>query len=178
MKSTHMAGILAVLVGGGVVLSQVVDSASDQWKKAFSESDEYIHALQAADKNVIEHAKIVIHNLDTKKALFVQMLQEQNEEMGKSLNSSESYLDRWAKATDLAMDALEIRYMAGLHKHYQIALQQQREIMAELKKAAPEKALMKMKVMTIYSEMKKAEDERLLMDKKMGVEEPKEPVNK
>ena len=95
---------------------------------------------------------------------------------GQGLQSSESYLDRLEKATDIALDQISVQYLAGLHKHFRNAFEKQGEIQAELKKEAPEKSVIKMKAVVIYAEMKKAEDEQTKMNEKAGVAAPGEPV--
>jgi hypothetical protein len=175
MKNYQPAGIIILLCSVFLASAQSNDSLVVRWKKAMAENDEYIHALLVIDKNVLDNAKVLIHNIGTKQKLFTEMAQYHSDEMARSLHSSESYLDRLEKATDIALDEIGVQYCAGLHKHYRYAIEQQRGIQAELKKALPEKSVIKMKTVVIYAEMKKAEDEQKKMNEKAGVAEPGEP---
>jgi hypothetical protein len=176
------SGIIGISVVTSVILcavflsnSQINDSAVIRWKKAVQENDEYIHALLTADRNVLENTRDLIHDLGTKKAIFNEMALYHTDEMGRSLKASEQYLTLLEKATDIAMDEIYVRYLKGLHNHNTNALEQLREIQAELKKAAPGKSLIIMKATTIYAEMKKAEEEQVKMHEKMEIKEPGEP---
>jgi hypothetical protein len=175
MKNHQSAGIIMLLSVVFLVAAQSNDSLVLRWKKAMADNDEYIHALLITDKNVLNNAKVLIHNIETKQKLFNEMAQYHSDEIGRSLRSSEDYLDKLEKATDIALDRIGVQYLAGLHKHYRYAIEQQKEIQAELQKASPEKSIIKMKAVVIYAEMKKAEDEQIKIDKTAGVAEPGEP---
>lgn len=178
MKIYPVMGIMIVLCAFVLSGSQTGDSSMVRWKKSMSENDEYIHALLAADRNVLENAKVLIHDLVTKKAIFNEMALYHTDEMGRSLKASEQYLTLLEKATDIAMDEIYVGYLTGLHKHYTYALEQLGEIQAELKKALPGKSVIIMKTTTIYAEMKNAESEQTKMNERMDVKEPEEPTVK
>ena len=116
------------------VYAQINDSATVRWKKAMADNDEYIHAILSADRNVLENTKVLLHNLETKKAIYNTMALYHTDEMGRSLHASEQYLTLLEKATDIAMDEIYVRYLKGLHIHYANALAQLSGIQIELKK--------------------------------------------
>jgi hypothetical protein len=175
MKKYPFIGILIVLSAAFMSGSQTYDSAVVRWKKAMADNDEYIHALLAADRNVLENAKALIHNLKTKEAFFKDMARYHADEMGRSLSASDRYLSAMTNATNIAIDEIYVRYLADLHRHNLKALGELREIKAELKKSKPGKTVIIMKATTIYAEMKESEEEQLKMDEKMEVREPEVP---
>lgn len=175
MRTYTVMGITFVLIAAFLSSSQTNDSALIRWKKAMSDNDEYIHAILSADRNVLENAKVLIHNLETKEAVFNEMALYHVDEMGRSIQASEFYLAKMTKATDIAIDQIYIRYLNDLHRYYQKSLEQLRDIQAELKRSPPEKSVIKMKATVIYAEMKKAEEEQTKMHEKMGIAEPGEP---
>jgi hypothetical protein len=144
-------------------------------KKSLASSDEVIHTLLVLDRNVLENAKVLIHDLETKETLYNETARFHAEEMGRSLNQSESYLSRIGKATDLAIDEIGIGYLAGLHRHYLNAIAAQRAIQEELGRPSPAKKVLRMKTAVIYAELKKAEVEQLEFDTKEGIKEPEPP---
>jgi hypothetical protein len=175
MKTYPFMVIMIMLFSSFMSGSQTDDSALVRWKKAMSENDEYIHALLVADRNVLENAKVIIHNLKSKKAVYNAMVQYHTDEMGRSLETADRYLAMMSKATDIAVDAIYVRYLADLHHHNVRSLEVLREIKAELKKSKPGKSVIIMNATTIYAEMKSAEEEQLKMHEKMEVSEPEEP---
>jgi hypothetical protein len=175
MKKYVFLAIAGVLLGAFIAVSQNNDSALIRWKKAMADNDEYIHALMTADRNVLENAKALIHDLKTKKAVFEKITQYHVDEMGRSINASEFYLTEMTKATDIAIDQIYVGYLNDLHRYYRKSLEELSGIQAELKKTPPQKSVITMKATTIYAEMKKAENEQIRMHGKMGIEEPGEP---
>jgi hypothetical protein len=176
MKTSFLTATTVLLSALFISGSPVVDSATVRWKKAMADNDEYIHSILAADRNVLENAKVLIHDLETKKAVYNEMALYNTDEMGRSLDASEQYLTKLEKATDIAMDVIYVKYLKGLHQHYLYSLEQVKAIQAELKKSPPEKSVITMKATVIYAEMKKAEEEQIKMHEKMGISEPGEPV--
>jgi hypothetical protein len=175
MNKYPFIGILIVLSAAFISGSQTNDSAVIRWKKAMANNDEYIHALLTADRNVLENAKVIIHNLKSKEAFFNDIVRYHADEMGRSLNASDRYLTLMSKATDIAIDEIYVRYLADLHRHNLKSLEELKEIKVELKKAKPGRSVIIMKATTIYAEMKSAEEEQLKMHEKMEVKEPEEP---
>jgi hypothetical protein len=160
-------------------VSSQKDSVSlERWKQAFSENDEYLHALEVNDHNILENAKVLIHNLQTKKKVFVEIAKFNSEEIKRSLNSSEAYLDRLEKATDLAMDAMQLGYFADLHKHYRMAIEKQKAMQEELVKASPATAAIVMNAQHIYSEILKAGTEQIELERKMDIKVPEMQLQK
>jgi hypothetical protein len=144
-------------------------------KKRIAESDEVIHSLVVLDKNVIENAKVLIHDLKTRTAIRHETARRHIDEIDRSLAASESYLAKLENASDIAIDEIGLAYFAGLHKHYQNAIAQEKAIRSELAKPKPEKSVLIMKATIIYSEAKKAESEQLELDRRAGIMEPEEP---
>jgi hypothetical protein len=175
MKKYSLAIMATVMFAAFMAVSQTNDSAVVRWKKAMADNDEYIHALLTADRNVLENAKALIHDLKTKKAVFDKITQYHVDEMGRSITASEFYLTEMTKATDIAIDQIYIGYLNDLHRYYRKSLEELSGIQAELKKTPPQKSVITMKATTIYAEMKKAEDAQIRMHGKMGIEEPGEP---
>jgi anion-transporting ArsA/GET3 family ATPase len=171
MKTTPFAALCIVMVGFFAVFSQQ-DTLHLKLKKSLAENDEYLHALEAMDKNVIENAKVLVHNLQTKKALFLQTANYHSDEIGRSLASSEDYLTKLQKVTDIAMDEIQIAYYAGLHQHYRNAINAHETLKAELAKASPTNSVIEMNALTIYSEITKADNEQKEMQHKMNIKEP------
>lgn len=171
MKTTPFAALCIVMVGFFTVFSQQ-DSLHLKFKKALSDNDEYLHAIEALDKNVLENAKVLIHNLQTKEAIFLQTASYQCAEMGKCLETSEEYLTRLQKTTDMAMDEIQVSYYAGLHQHYRNAIKAREAFKEELSKASPTKSVLEMNALTIYGEITKASNEQKAMQKKMDIKGP------
>jgi hypothetical protein len=176
MRNHQIIGVVAMLFAIVFSNTQANDTLMARWKMAMNENDEYLHALLAADRNVLENAKVLIHNLDTKKAFSNEMAAYHAEEIARGLRSSESYLDRLERATDIALDEIGVRYLAGLHQHYTNAMEQERAIQSELRKTSIEKSIIKMKAVVVYAEIKKAAEEQTEIDKKAGIMAPEEPV--
>ena len=175
MKTYLFVAMMMVLFTSFISESQINDSAVVRWKKAMSDNDEYIHALLTADRNILDNAKALIHNLKTKRKVYNGVALYHADEMGRGLNASERYLTLMSKATDIAIDEIYVRYLADLHRHNVRSLAELREIKAELKKAKPGKSVIIMKATTIYAEMKNAEEDQLKMLEKMEIREPEEP---
>lgn len=171
MKTSPFAALCIVLVGFFTVFSQQ-DTLHLKLKKALAENDEYLHALETMDKNVIENARVLIHNLQTKKALFLQTANYHSDEIGKSLTLSEDYLTRLQKTTDIAMDEIQVAYYAGLHKHYRNAIKAHEALRLELTKASPVNSVIEMNALYIYSEISKADSEQKELQHKMKIKEP------
>lgn len=110
--------------------------------------------------------------MKTKKALFLETANLQCDEMGRCLASSEDYLTRLQKVTDIAMDEIQVVYYAGVHKHYQNAIKAHEALKVELAKAAPAKTVVQMNALTIYNEITSAETERNELQHKMNISAP------
>jgi uncharacterized protein YoxC len=175
MKKYPLIVVALILIASFMAVSQTGDSVLVRWKNAMADNDEYIHALLTADRNVLENARALIHDLKTKKAVFEKITQYHVDEMGRSIKASEFYLTEMTKATDIAIDQIYIGYLNNLHRYYRKSLEELSGIQAELKKTPPQKSVITMKATTIYAEMKKAEEEQIKMHGNMGVEEPGEP---
>jgi hypothetical protein len=175
MKTIKFIGLIAIATATFSSAQGGANSAMPL-KRSLAESDEVIHSLLVLDKNVIENAKVLIHDLRTKQALYNESALYHTNEIGRSLNTSEDYLSRLGKATDVAIDEIGIGYLAGLHKHYVKAIDEQRALKDELAKGVPEKSVLLMKATVIYAEMKKAESEQLEMDRSAGIKEPETPA--
>lgn len=178
MKASILAavGLVTLLVHPVIPQNETIPLA--QWKQTLSDNDEYLHALQVMDRNTIENAKALIHNIQTKEAANIAIATYHSDEMGRSLASSEDYLTRLEKATDKAMDAMQLGYLVDLHRYYQKAIQEQKLLQAELLKASPAKSVILMKAMAIYAEMNKAGKEQVDLDLKMDIKEPGIPKEK
>ena len=83
MKTYRAVGMLMLVCVAFMVNGQANDTLIVRWKKAMAENDEYIHALLAADRNVLENAKVLIHNIVTKQKLFNEMAQYHSDEIGR-----------------------------------------------------------------------------------------------
>lgn len=149
-----------------------------QWKQALSDNDEYLHALQVMDRNTIENAKALIHNMQTKATANMAIAIYHSDEMGRSLAESEDYLTRLEKATNKAMDAMQLGYLADLHRYYRKAIQEQKLLKEELIKVSPATSVIVMKATAIYAEMEKAGKEQIDLDLKMDIKEPGNPKGK
>jgi hypothetical protein len=171
MKTTPFAALCIVLVGFVAVFSQQ-DSLHSKFKKALTDNDEYLHAIEVLDKNILENAKVLIHDLQTKKAILLQTASYQCDEMGKCLATSEDYLTRLQKTTDIAMDEIQVAYYAGLHQHYRNAIKAREALKKELSKASPTSSVLEMNAFTIYGEITKANNEQKAMQKEMNIKEP------
>lgn len=163
---------LGIIVAGFLTAFSQQDTTQAKFKLALDKNDEYLHVMESMDKNVIENAKVLIHNLQTKKALFLQTANFCSDEMGRCLDTSEAYLSRLQKATDIAMDEIQVVYYAGLHQHYVNAIKARDTLKAELAKGSPVNSKVKMNAFTIYGEIMKAEDEQKKMQEKMNIKEP------
>ena len=174
MSASKLVGLIAVAVAF-TSYSQGISISAAPAKKSLAESDEAIHTLLVLDRNTIENAKVLVHDLATKQVLYNETALYHANEIGRSLDASEGYLTRLGTATDIAIDEIGVAYLTGLHRHYVKAIGEQREMAAELAKPAPAKSVLMMKATVIYSEMKKAESEQLEMDSKEGIKEPEAP---
>jgi hypothetical protein len=176
MKHAYLIGLGLILPACALLAQQPSDSAMSPRMQAISDNSEYLHALQMMDQTVLENAKILIHNLETRQARFDEMDMMHAREIERGLLSSQQYLDRLEKATDIVFDKIELTLLSGLHRHYLKAMEQQKLIQDELAKATPENSVISMKAAIIYAEMKKAGEEQKQMLQKMGIKEPGEPV--
>jgi hypothetical protein len=177
MKKRTILSIVFLLAGFFYAFPQN-DSAQkktlsvENWKKALVENDEFLHALKVMDNNIIENAKVLVHNMRTKKALFFETAKYHSDEIGRTLAASEDYLTQLQKKTDIAMDEIQVVYYAGLHQHYKKAIEESRALQDELIKATPATAVIEMEALTIYSEISKAESEQTDLERKMDIQEP------
>lgn len=178
MRTVMSAGAALVLALVYLVIPQNDTISLAQWKQALADNDEYLHALQVMDRNTLENAKALIHNMQTEEAANIAIATYHSEEIGRSLASSEDYLTRLEKATKKAMDAMQLGYLADLHRYYQNAIKEQKLLQAELVKASPATSVIVMKAMAIYAEMEKAEKGHIDLDLKMGILEPGIPKQK
>jgi hypothetical protein len=116
--------------------------------------------------------------MQTKTTANMAIATYHSNEMGRSLAESEDYLTRLEKATDKAMDMMQLGYLVDLHKYYQKAIQEQKLLQAELLKASPAKSVILMKATAIYAEMEKAGQKQVDLDLKMDIKEPGIPKEK
>jgi hypothetical protein len=178
MKTSILAaiGLVTVLVSSAIPQKDTIPLAL--WKQALSDNDEYLHILQVLDRNTIENAKALIHNMETKKPVNAAIATFHSNEIGRSLAASEDYLTRLEKATDKAMDAMQAGYLVDLHRYYRKAIQDQKLLQEELVKASPATSVIVMKAAAIYAEMEKAGKEQIDLDVKMDIKEPGIPKQK
>ncbi len=169
-------GLAMLLVSSGIPQDDTISLA--RWKQALSENDEYLHVLQVLDRNTIENAKVLIHNIESKKPANIEIAKHHSDEIGRSLAASEDYLIRLEKATDKAMDAMHFSYLADLHRYYRKAIQEQQLLKGELIKASPATSVIVMKATAIYAEMEKAQKEQVNLDQKMDIKQPGIPNTK
>jgi len=172
MKTVGM-GIFSLVVIAASVIS--ISSGDMRNKKGLYENDQVIHTLLVLDRNTLENAKVLIHDLETKGVVHLKTAGFHSSEMLRSLNASEAYLGGLENATDIALDEMQLRYLAGLHRHYLNAIAEQKELDRELAGVAPSREIIKMRTLHIYAEMKKAEKEQLQMDSASGITEPGAP---
>jgi hypothetical protein len=178
MKTSILAavGLAMLLVYPAIPQNDTITLA--QWKQALSDNDEYLHLLQVLDRNTIENAKALIHNMETKKTANVAIATYHSIEIGRSLAASEDYLTRLEKATDKAMDAMQAGYLVDLHRYYRKAIQEQKLLQEELVKVSPATSVIVMKAAAIYAEMEKAGKEQIDLDLKMEIKQPGVPKQK
>jgi hypothetical protein len=163
---------------GVLVMAAVVFAATNgaMVKKSLYENDQAIHVLLVLDENTLQNAKVLIHDLETKGVVNAKTAGFHSNEMRRSLNTSEEYLAGLENATDVALDEMQLRYLAGLHEHYLNAIAEQKALDLELARPNPERSFIRMKALHIYAEMKSAKGEQLKMDSASGIREPAEPV--
>jgi len=171
MKTTLFASLGILLVGFLMAFSEQ-DSLHLKLKAALADNDEYLQSLEVLDKNVMENAKVLVHNLRSKARIFMETANGECDEMGRCLQTSEDYLTQLQKRTDIAIDEISVAYYAGLHKHYRNAIKARTALKAELSKASPANAALEMNALTIYSEIAQADSEQQAMQKKLNIEEP------
>jgi hypothetical protein len=169
-------------IGNGVLAAAIVAtgvffmaSGETQPKKSLYENDQVIHTLLVLDRNALENAKVLIHDLVTKGVIHLKTAAFHSSEILRSLNASEGYLAELENSTDIALDEMQLRYLAGLHRHYLNAIAEQKELDVELARANPKREVIRMKTLHIYAEVKKAEREQLQMDSASGISEPEAP---
>jgi hypothetical protein len=178
VKKFTIVALGIVLAGFFLAFSQN-DSMHLKLKKTLVENDEYLHALEVLDKNVLENAKVLIRRVQTKETIFMQTANFQCNEIGICLDTSVDYLTRLQKSTDIAMDEIQVAYYNGLHKHYRNAIKAHEALKAELLKPSPANSIVKMNVLTIYGEIAQADSERVKMQKKIDSKKPEnQPVKK
>ncbi len=173
MKARGIGMVSMVVMAAGIFSASNGEMLK---KKSLYESDQVIHTLLILDKNAIENAKVLIHDLETKGIIHAQTAGFHSSEILRSLNASEQYIAGLESATDIALDVMQLRYLAGLHQHYLRAIEEQKDLDRELAKPYPERSYITMKTLRIYAEMKKAEREQLQMDSTSGIKEPEAPV--
>lgn len=178
MKTIIVTAASVMLAGFIAAYPQDDTSKIAHWKQALSDNDEYLHALSVLDKNVMENAKVLIHNIETKRSANYEIAKNHSAEIARSLAASENYLTRLEKATDQALDAMQLGYLADFHQHYRKAIEEQLMLQEELIKASPAKSVIVMKAKAIYAEMEKAGKEQIDLDLKMEIKEPGVPVQK
>ena len=178
MKKSILAAIGLVMLLVYPVIPQDDTIPLAVWKQALSENDEYLHALQVMDRHTIENAKALIHNMRTEEAANIEIATYHSDEIGRSLAASEDYLTRLEKATEKAMDVMQLGYLVNLHRYYQKAIKEQKLLNEELIKASPATSVIVMKALAIYSEMEKAGKEQIDLEFKMGILEPGIPKQK
>jgi hypothetical protein len=110
--------------------------------------------------------------MQTKKTAFFEMAKHHSDEIGRSLATSEDYLTRLQKTTDIAMDEIHIAYFAGLHQHYRKAIEDHRAIQEELIKKSPATSVIIMNAMRIYAEVQKAGKEQKSLEVELKIKEP------
>jgi len=176
MKMVLYAALSMVLTSFFAAFPQDDTMSLGQWKKTLAANDEFLHALEVMDKNLLENAKALIHNLQTKKTVFLEMAKYHADEIGRGLASSENYLHKLQKATDIALDEIQIAFLAELHQHYRKAMEEHRALQAELIKASPATSVLIMKATNIYSEISKAESEQIELELKMEIKKPGLPL--
>jgi hypothetical protein len=178
MKKVSIVAFGIILAGFFFAFSQT-DSLHMKMKKTPAENDEYLHAMEVLDKNVLENAKALIHRLQTKETVFMQTAKFQCNEIGICLDTSDDYLTRLQKTTDIAMDEIQVAYYNGLHQHYRNAIKAHQALKAELLKPSPVNSIIKMNTFTIYGEITQADSERVEMQRKMDSKKPElQPVKK
>jgi hypothetical protein len=178
MKASVLAAVGLVTLLVYPAIPQIDTIPLVQWKQALSDNDEYLHALQVMDRNTMENAKALIHNMQTEAKANMAIATYHSNEMGRSLAESEDYLTRLEKATNKAMDAMQLGYLADLHRYYRKAIQEQKLLKEELIKVSPATSVIVMKATSIYAEMEKAGKEQIDLDLKMGILEPGNPKGK
>jgi hypothetical protein len=151
-------------------------SQLERWKKVLSDNDEYLHALQVQDRNVLENAKVLIHNLRTKPTPDLAMAKYHSDEIGRSLHASDDYLTRLSKETDIAIDRIHLAYLVDLHAYYKRAIEIHGKLQEELIKASPTTSVVVMNALKIYAEMEKAGKEQIDLDLKADIKEPVAPA--
>jgi hypothetical protein len=172
MKAIGIGIFSAVVIAAGIIS---VTNGDMRNKKSLYENDQVIHTLLVLDRNTLENAKVLIHDLETKGVVHLKTAGFHSSEMLRSLNASEQYLGELENATDIALDEMQLRYLAGLHQHYLNAIAEQKELDRELAGVTPSREIIKMRALHIYAEMKKAEKEQLQMDSASGIKEPEAP---
>ncbi len=172
MKAIGIGIFSAVVIAAGIIS---VTNGDMRNKKSLYENDQVIHTLLVLDRNTLENAKVLIHDLETKGVVHLKTAGFHSSEILRSLNASEQYLGELENATDIALDEMQLRYLAGLHQHYLNAIAEQKELDRELAGVTPSREIIKMRALHIYAEMKKAEKEQLQMDSASGIKEPEAP---
>ena len=114
MKATQRY-LAALLVVAAVSFSMAASGTAARLKAALSENDEIIHTLLLLDRNVKDHAMVFIHDLETKGVIRHETAGYHSTEMLRSLDTSEAYLVRLSNSTDIAIDAMGLSYLNGMH---------------------------------------------------------------
>jgi hypothetical protein len=173
----YLSFAFAVMIAAFSRVQAGEDSSQlDRWKRALAANDEYLHALQVLDRNVMQNAQTLIHNLRTKSRVNLEMAKYHSDEIGRSLATSDSYLTRLSKATDIAIDKIHLAFLIDLHSYYKKAIADHKQLQEELVKASPATSVLIMKALAIYSEMEKAGKEHIDLDTKMDIKEPASPT--